>query len=79
MEQKLWSVSKDHYGKSVQSSTGSIQKLFNKRAKKFDGKFCHSSEKNRLMLDKMNFLCILKCPGICRHILGHSLEKKEIM
>ena len=53
MEQKLWSVSKDHYGKSVQSSTGSIQKLFNKRAKKFDGKFCHCSEKNRLMLDKM--------------------------
>ena len=39
MEQKLWSVSKDHYGKSVQSATGSIQKLFNKRAKKFDGKF----------------------------------------
>jgi len=39
MEQKLWSVSKNNYGKSVQSATGSIQKLFNKRAKKFDEHF----------------------------------------
>ena len=38
MEQKLWSVSKDQYGKRIQSETGSIQRLFNKRGKKFDGK-----------------------------------------
>lgn len=38
MEQKLWSVSKDHYGKSIQVATGSMQKLFNKKGKKFDGK-----------------------------------------
>ena len=38
MEQKLSAVSKDHYGKSIQSAAGSIQKLFNKRGKKFDGK-----------------------------------------
>lgn len=36
MEQKLWSVSKDSYSKSIQSSTGSMQKLFNKKAKKFE-------------------------------------------
>jgi len=39
MEQKLWSVSKDHYGKSIQVATGSMQKLFNKKGKKFDEYF----------------------------------------
>jgi len=39
MEQKLWSVSEDHYSKSIQLETGSMQKLFNKKGKKFDEYF----------------------------------------
>ena len=42
MEQKLRSVSKDSFSKSVQSSAGSIQKMLSNRGKKFDGKQNHN-------------------------------------
>ena len=60
MEQKLWSVSKNNYGKSVQSATGSIQKLFNKRAKKFDGKLPKRSVHfSQISNQKIDFLGLI--------------------
>jgi len=38
MERKLWSISKDQYTKGVKSQAASLMKMFNNRAKKFDGK-----------------------------------------
>ena len=47
MEKKLWIVSKDQYGKAIQSSASSMQRLFHQRSNKFDGKFL---EKNYLLI-----------------------------
>ena len=44
MEQQLRTVSKDSYKKAMEKSANSIQRLFNNKAKKFDGK--RKSEKN---------------------------------
>ena len=38
MEKKLRMVSKDQYGEAIQSSASSMQKLFNQRSNKFNGK-----------------------------------------
>ena len=38
MEKKLRAVSKDQYGEAIQSSASSMQKLFNQRSNKFNGK-----------------------------------------
>ena len=38
MEKKLWIVSKDQYGKAIQASASSMQRLFNQRSNKFNGK-----------------------------------------
>jgi hypothetical protein len=43
MERKLRSVSKDQYTKGVKAQASNLIKMFNNRAKKFDGKqsfFC---------------------------------------
>jgi len=53
MEQKLWSVSKDQYGKRIQSETGSIQRLFNKRGKKFDEFFTELLIQSKLKFHKL--------------------------
>ena len=67
MEQKLWSVSKDQYGKRIQSETGSIQRLFNKRGKKFDGKHMSFWQMSRRRVSGQNCwppyqsACYLSC------------------
>ena len=38
MEKKLRAVSKDQYGEAIQSSASPMQKLFNQRSNKFNGK-----------------------------------------
>jgi hypothetical protein len=38
MERKLWAVSKDQFTKGVKAQASSLTKMFNNRAKKFDGK-----------------------------------------
>ena len=38
MEKKLWVVSRDQYGKAIQSAASQMQRSFNQWASKFDGK-----------------------------------------
>ena len=61
MEQKLWSVSKDQYGKRIQSETGSIQRLFNKRGKKFDGKNLTDVFQGSKLFASNQSACYLSC------------------
>ena len=52
MEKKLRAVSKDQYGEAIQSSASAMQKLFNQRSNKFNGKTIirYSLSDNNLIL-----------------------------